>query len=166
MESLNEVQEVTSSENELKHKFLTFGIGKENYAIPIQYVTEIIGIQSITDLPDVPEYVKGVINLRGRVIPLIDVRLRFGMDEKEYDDRTCIIVTLINDIPVGLIIDTVKEVIDIPEQQIDPPPKVKKGQESRFIHGLGKTENSVIIILDMEKFLFEEEIGLLDEIAG
>jgi len=166
MQSFNEAENVVSNEQELQHKLLTFGVGKEQYAIPIQYVTEIIGIQSITDLPDVPEYVKGVINLRGRVIPLVDVRLRFGFPEREYDSRTCIIVTKINDFTVGLIIDTVKEVIDIPEQQIDPPPKVRKGEESRFIKGLGKIENAVIIILDMEKFLFEEEMMLMEPMVS
>lgn len=142
-------------------KFLAFKLSGEEYGLEIRYVTEIIGMQKITDLPDMPLFVKGVINLRGKVIPVIDVRLRFGVEEREYDDRTCIIVSDINSASVGLIVDSVNEVLDIPENQIDPPPKIQQGSESRFIKGLGKVEDEVKIILDVNKFLFDEELEMI-----
>jgi purine-binding chemotaxis protein CheW len=144
-------------------KYLTFEIGEVEYGLAIGFVTEIIGLQKITNLPDMPNYVRGVINMRGKVIPLIDVRLRIGIEERAYDERTCIIVTDIKDTAVGLIVDRVKEVMDIPEKQIDPPPKVKKGAESRFIDGLAKVGDKVNIILDMDKFLFDKELKQLNQ---
>ncbi len=139
-------------------QYLTFNIDKQEYCIEIKYVTEIVGIQKITDLPDVPKFIKGVINLRGKVIPVLDVRLRFGMKEREYDARTCIMVVNINKTSVGLVVDTVSEVMNIPEESIEEPPKVsKKADGNRFVLGLGKVGDEVKIILDTQKLLFEEE---------
>jgi len=142
-------------------KHLTFNLGDAEYAIEIKYVTEIIGIQKITGVPDMPEFVKGVINLRGKVIPVIDIRRRFGFEAREYDERTCINVVNINGVSVGLIVDSVKEVLDIPASQIDPAPNIKKGTESRFIQGLGKIGNSVKIILDINNILYADEFELI-----
>jgi len=143
-------------------KYLTFVINGQDYGIDIRYVTEIIGIQKITELPELLNFVKGVINLRGKVIPIIDVRLRFGFPEREYDERTCIIVVDMNESSIGLVVDSVNEVLDIPSSQIDPPPKVKKGKENRFIQGLGKVEDSVKILLDVHKLLFDEELEAIE----
>ncbi|MCB0281019.1 MAG: purine-binding chemotaxis protein CheW [Calditrichae bacterium] len=152
---LDEKMEDLSQEGQ----FLTFAIAKQQYGIDIKSVTEIIGVQKITDLPDLPSFVKGVINLRGKVIPVIDVRLRFGMDERAYDERTCIVVVNINDTSVGLVVDTVSEVMNIPESNIEAPPKInKKADGNRFVKGLGKIDEDVKIILDTQKLLFEEEL--------
>jgi purine-binding chemotaxis protein CheW len=144
-------------EDTQEDKYLTFVIGKEDYGIEIRFVTEIIGIQSITKVPDMPSYVKGVINLRGKVIPVMDVRLRFGVEERPYDDRTCIVVININEQPVGLIVDRVLEVLDIPGSEIEPPPRMRKGRGNRFIQGMGKVGDQVKILLDANKLLFNEE---------
>ena len=165
MEEMNSVAVGFETEDTQKDRFLSFHLGKEEYGLEIRYVTEIIGMQKITALPDLADYVKGVINLRGKVIPVIDVRLRFGFNEIDYTERTCIIVTNIRSVTVGLIVDAVNEVLDIPESQIDPPPKVKKGDSSRFIQGLGKVGDSVKIILDVNKFLFEEELEKITQKA-
>jgi len=138
-------------------KYLTFLLGNEEYGIDIRNVTEIIGIQNVTDLPDTPPFVKGVINLRGKVIPVIDVRLRFSMEEKPYDDRTCIVVVNIRNMSVGLIVDTVSEVLDIPVKDIEPAPKVNNSAGSRYIQGLGKVGEKVKILLDTHMLLFGEE---------
>lgn len=143
-------------------KFLTFVINGQDYGIDIRYVTEIIGIQKITELPELLNFMKGVINLRGKVIPIIDVRLRFGFPAREYDDRTCIIVVNIDEDSIGLVVDSVNEVLDIPATLIDPPPKVKKGKENRFIQGLGKVKDSVKILLDVHRLLFDEEKEAID----
>ncbi|MEW6182079.1 MAG: chemotaxis protein CheW [Bacillota bacterium] len=144
-------------EDTQEDKFLTFVLGEEEYGIEIRYVTEIIGIQKITDVPDMPSYVKGVINLRGKVIPVMDVRLRFGMEERPYDDRTCIVVININNHAVGLVVDRVSEVLDIPGTDVEPPPKVRKGEGSRFIKGMGKVGEQVKIMLNAEHVLFDGE---------
>ena len=155
--------QVENEEDTQEGKYLTFRIGKEEYGIEIRYVTEIIGIQKITDLPDTPDFVKGVINLRGKVIPVIDVRLRFSLEERDYDERTCIIVVNINGTSVGLIVDSVSEVLDIPAGDIELPPKVNKGAGSRYIQGLGKVGESVKILLNIHRLLFEDEMEQIVE---
>ncbi len=163
MQSDAKLTDIEEFEDSQEGKYLIFQMGEEEYGIEILFVNEIIGIQKITTLPDMTNYIKGVINLRGKVIPVIDIRLRFGLDPREYDERTCIVVVNLDQVAVGLIVDSVKEVIDISENQIDPPPSIKKGSESRFVKGLGKVSDNVKIILDVDKLLFEKEIEALME---
>lgn len=148
-----------------KDKYLTFNTAGEIYALDIKYVIEIIGIQKITEIPDTEDYLKGVINLRGQVIPVIDVRIRFHIKEVEYGDRTCIIVVNLNGTVTGLIVDEVAEVLDIPEDKVDPPPKTSKGAGGRYISGLGKINNTVNIILDLDKLLNDDELESLNELS-
>ena len=146
-----------NGEDTQEDKYLTFMISKEDFGIEIRYVTEIIGIQGITCVPDMPHHIKGVINLRGKVIPVMDVRLRFGVEERPYDDRTCIIVININDQPVGLVVDRVLDVLDIPREEIEPPPMMQEGKSNRFIQGMGKVGDQVKMLLNADKLLFDEE---------
>ncbi len=148
-------------EDSQKDKYLTFRIGKEDYGIEIAYVTEIVGIQTITEVPELPVYMKGVINLRGRVIPVIDVRLRFKMEERAYDDRTCVIVVGIEDQVIGLIVDTVNEVVTIQEDQCSKPPRAGGSQGGNFVRAMGKIGDSVKILLDLHKLLSSEELDIL-----
>lgn len=152
-------EEYEEDEDTQEDKFLTFVLNGEEYGIEIRHVTEIIGIQNITAVPDMPHYIKGVINLRGKVIPVMDVRLRFGVEEREYDDRTCIIVINIEEQSVGMIVDRVSEVLDIPKSEVEPPPKVKKGESSRFIKGMGKVDERVKILLNEYQLLFDFNKG-------
>lgn len=152
-------------EDTQKGKYLVFTIGSEDYGIEIKYVTEIIGIQAITPIPELAEYVRGVINLRGRIIPVIDVRLRFKKQSREYDDRTCIIIVEIRDISVGLVIDRVSEVVAINDEEIAPPPEVGKNYHNKYIKGIGKVGNSVKLILDCEELLSKEEVENLNNIG-
>jgi purine-binding chemotaxis protein CheW len=152
-------EEYEAEEDTQEDKFLTFFVNKEEFGIEIRHVTEIIGIQTITEVPDMPHYIKGVINLRGKVIPVMDVRLRFGVEERVYDDRTCIIVINIDEQPVGLIVDRVSEVLDIPKSEVEPPPNVKRGESSRFIKGMGKVEDRVKILLNEYQLLFDFNKG-------
>lgn len=158
-----EAAEIEEGDDTQEGRYLTFSLGNEEYGIEIRNVTEIIGIQNITDLPDMADYVKGVINLRGKVIPVIDVRRRFMIEERPYDERTCIIVVNIRGMAVGLIVDSVTEVLDIPAKDVEPPPKVNQGVGSRFIQGLGKVGEEVKILLDVQKLLFGDELGRLAE---
>lgn len=155
------VQEVDGKEEDtLKDKYLIFSIGNEAYGIDIRYVIEIIGIEPITEVPELPAYIKGVINLRGKIIPVMDVRLKFKKEEKEYDDRTCIIVVEIGDLLIGLIIDRVLEVANIEENNIAPPPKLNKNTENsnKYIKGIGKVGNEVKLLIDCNKLFEEDEV--------
>jgi len=144
-------------EDALKDTYLTFSIGQETYAIEVRYVIEIVGIQKITEIPELPEYIKGVINLRGKIIPVMDVRLRFRKEPQDYNDRTCVIVIDIKDRQIGLIVDTVAEVTTIPEQDIVDPPRIN-GIINRSIKKIGKVGNDVKLLLDCEKLLSEGEL--------
>ncbi len=155
---------VEQEEDTQKNKFLTFAIGNEVYGIEIKYVTEIIGIQQITQIPEVPNYVKGIINLRGKIIPVIDVRLKFRKEPIEYSDRTCIIVIDIQTLSVGLIVDNVSEVLVIPEENIVPPPENKTGFYNRYIKGIGKVGTDVKLLLECGKLLNEDDLGTLESL--
>lgn len=145
-------------EDTQKDKYLTFHLAEEDYGLEIRFVTEIIGIQKITDVPDMPDFIKGVINLRGKVIPVMDVRTRFHLASREYDERTCIIVVNINNSSVGLVVDEVREVADIPADQVEAPPRAGKSKGSRYIQGMGKIDEEVKILLNVNQLLYEEEL--------
>lgn len=159
------VQELLEQEEDTqKGKFLTFFIGNEVYGIEIRYVTEIIGIQPITEIPELPEYIRGIVNLRGKIIPVMDVRLRFKKPFREYNDRTCVIVVDIKDVSIGLIVDSVAEVLSIPDAEIVPPPDVSKGG-NKYIKGIGKVGNEVKLLLDCNKLLNEDEVDSISNIV-
>ena len=151
---------MASLENEdtQRDKYLTFHLAGEDYGIEIRYVIEIIGIQNITEVPDMPAFIRGVINLRGKVIPVMDVRNRFNLEDRDYDDRTCIIVVNVESTEVGLVVDEVSEVADIPEANVEPPPKTNKNSEGSYIQGMGKINNDVKILLDVHKLLYSGEM--------
>lgn len=158
-------EEVLETEDTQRGKFLAFSLGAEVYGIEIRYVTEIIGMQTITEVPDLPDYARGIINLRGRIIPVIDMRLRFRKSSRDYNDRTCVIVVDIRGIAVGLIVDTVAEVLSIAEQDILPPPQLSSGYQQRFIKAIGKAGSDVKLILDCERLLSEDEVACLEQVV-
>ena len=159
-QNLLEIDEfLGEDEDTLKDKYLTFKIANEDYAIEIKYVIEIIGIHKITRIPNIKDYIKGIINLRGIIIPVVEVRKRFNLLEIEYDDRTCLIVVMSNNNSIGLSGDEVAEVIDLPESQLTPAPSTNKGNQSRFIQAIGNTGEKVKIILDIHKLLYEEDMS-------
>jgi purine-binding chemotaxis protein CheW len=162
-DSLNDELVDDDDEDAQKDKYLTFRLGEEDYGIEIRHVTEIIGIQKITEVPDMPNFVKGVINLRGQVIPVMDVRLRFHMTARDYDERTCVVVVKMDEISVGLVVDTVNEVAVIPPENISPPPSIARGAGSRYILGMGKVGDTVKVLLDVKRLLYDEEVRQLAE---
>ena len=145
-------------------KYRTFNLGAEQYGIDIQYVTEIIGVQKITPVPNTPNFIKGVINLRGKVIPIMDIRLRFDLSERDYDDRTCVIVMIMGSTFAGLVVDTVSEVVVIPENVVQAAP-TRSSTEQEFIKGLGKYEDEIKILLDINKLFATEDMELVDNMA-
>lgn len=156
IESLSE-----TSEDSLKDMYLTFRLGNEDYGIEIRYVLEIVGMQHITEVPDMPGFVKGVVNLRGQVIPVLDMRIRFNMMSRDYDERTCIIVVSIDDVQVGLVVDTINEVCHIAGEMVSPPPNTAGASSAQYIHGMGKVGDEVVILLDGRKILFEHELAAM-----
>lgn len=161
-EVMEQILELT--EDTQKGKFLTFIIGREEYAIEIKFVTEIIGgIQAITEVPEVPDYIRGIINLRGKIIPVMDVNIRFKKEPKPYGDRTCITVIDIDDLSVGLIVDNVAEVLSIADENIVPPPDAKSGFSNHYIKGIGKVGNTVKLILDCKILLGDEDLASHNE---
>jgi purine-binding chemotaxis protein CheW len=151
-------ESLDTGEDTQKGKFLTFLLGKEVYAIEIKFVIEMIGMQPITEVPELPDYVRGIINLRGKIVPVMDVRLRFKKEFKEYNDRTCIIVVDVDNILLGLIVDNISEVISIPDEEIVPPPEINKGTENKYIKGIGKVGSNVKLILDCEKLMNDKDV--------
>ncbi|MCI8805646.1 MAG: purine-binding chemotaxis protein CheW [Clostridiales bacterium] len=163
-EQLNE--ELLEDEDSQKGKFMTFRTGKEYFGISISYVNEIIGMQPITAMPEVEDYIKGLINLRGKIIPVIDVRIRFKMEPVEYTDRTCIIVIDVKNTVIGLIVEKIAEVDTIMDEDIVPPPKLgrKLNEHDKYVYGLARTGDTVKLLLDPEKLIKEEVLESLDEI--
>ncbi len=151
-------------EDTQKDKYLIFHLAGEDYGLDIAYVTEIIGIQKITEVPDMPEFIKGVINLRGKVIPVMDVRERFGLAPVGYNERTCIIVVDMQDMAVGIVVDQVQEVLDIPEASIELPPATGKNDRSEYVSGMGKVGEDVKILLDCQCLLSGK--GDEEDVAG
>jgi len=148
-------------------KYLTFCLEKEEYGISILKVKEIIGLMPITSVPRTPAFVKGVINLRGKVIPVIDLRLKFGMGEIPYTDRTCIIVVEIdsdnNTVLIGIVVDAVSEVLNIKEEDVEETPAFGTKLNTEYILGMAKMEGGVKILLDIDKVLSNEEISDLEK---
>lgn len=153
-----DVKETVAEEKELRvegGKFLSFFLGKEEYAIEILKVQEIIGLMAITPVPRMPAYIKGVLNLRGKIVPVMDLRSRFGLNEIEHTEETCIIVVQENQYLMGVIVDKVSEVADIDGNQIEEVPTLGTERKSDYLSGIGKVKESVKMIVDVEKVLFD-----------
>lgn len=150
-------------------KYLTFTLAAEDYGIGILKIKEIIGMLPITSVPQTPEFVKGVINLRGKVIPVMDLRLRFGLTSIDYTERTCIIVVEIagtsGTILVGIVVDAVSEVLNIKSGDIEKTPTFGAKLNTDYILGMAKMEGGVKILLDIDEVLSSDELSLLSEAA-
>jgi purine-binding chemotaxis protein CheW len=145
-------------------KYLTFSLAGEEYGIEITKIREIIGMMPITTVPQTPDSIKGVINLRGKVIPVVDLRLRFGMDEVDYTEKTCILVAELagqaGNILMGVVVDTVSEVLSVKAEDIEDAPAFGTKLDTDYIRGMAKIEAGVKILLDIDKVLSQEELGL------
>lgn len=162
----NEVKEfVEEDEDTQKGKYMTFILGNECYGIGINYVNEIIGLQRLTEIPEVEDYIKGLMNLRGKIIPVIDVRVRFKKQPLPYNDRTCIIVIDVNATVIGLIVDSIAEVVTIEDGDVVPPPNLGSGTASnKYVYGIGKIGEEVKLLLNCDKLINDEDLKVLAEI--
>ncbi|KGP74009.1 chemotaxis protein CheW [Pontibacillus yanchengensis] len=155
------------SENSLQdEKVIVFQLNEEEYGVPVQQVGSIERMQHITRVPQTSEFVKGVINLRGVVTPIIDLRTRFNLEEVNYNESTRIIIVYIEDMEVGLIVDEANDVIDIPSEAIEPAPEVVGTIEVEYIRGVAKLEKRLLILLDLPKILSFEEYKELKTVEG
>ena len=150
-------------------KYLTFSMAEEEYGIGILKIKEIIGMMPITTVPKTPEFVKGVINLRGKVIPVVDLRLRFGMEAIDYTERTCIIVVEIEGVSgtvmIGIVVDAVSEVLNINGDEIEDTPTFGAKLDINYILGMAKMEGGVKILLDIDQVLSAVEVAALEKAA-
>jgi len=146
-------------------QLVSFSLGNEEFAVDILKVQEINRMIEITKVPKSPDFVEGVINLRGKVIPIVDLRKRFGLNPKENDKQTRIIVVDINGKVIGLVVDSVSEVLRLPSETIEPPPPMVAGVDAQYISGVGKLDNRLLILLDLNKILSTEEKELFAKAA-
>jgi len=167
--AMEAIDQAVKAMSDREGKYLTFSLAGEEYGIGILKIKEIIGMMPITSVPQTPDFVKGVINLRGKVIPVIDLRLRFGMEEIDYTERTCIIVVEIESpsgmVQIGSVVDAVSEVLNIKGEEIEDTPTFGAKLDIEYILGMAKMEGGVKILLDIDKVLSTEEVSDLEKMG-
>lgn len=154
------------AESNKNQKVIVFQLQDEEYAVPVEQVNFIERLEPITRVPSVASFVKGVINLRGVVTPIIDLRNRFGMEETESTDATRIIIIHLEEIEVGLIVDAANDVIDIPTHKIEPPPEVIGTVNAEYIEGVAKIEDRLLLVIDIQKVLTPTDIDEINKVEG
>jgi purine-binding chemotaxis protein CheW len=159
----NDVSRAVDAVNDLAGKYLTFKLGNEEYALEILKVREIMGLMEITAVPRTPDFVRGIINLRGKVIPVVDLRVKFGMNQIEDSEQTCVIVVDVtkenNSVEMGILVDSVSEVLDIANEDIENAPSFGSTVDTTFILGMAKTKDSVKILLNIQKVMLAGELA-------
>lgn len=169
-QAARQLQQESQTLQDKEGKYLTFTLAAEDYGLEILKVREIIGMMDITAVPQTPEYVKGVVNLRGRVIPVIDLRLKFGLEAAEYGERTCIIVVEVqsgmNSVQMGVVVDSVSEVLNINGDDIEPAPSFGARLKTQYILGIAKAKGTIKILLDIDKVLTGEEMAGLESLGS
>ena len=167
--TVHAIHHETDASSKLGGKYLTFTLAEEDYGISIKKVREIIGMMPVTKVPQTNAFMKGVINLRGKVIPVTDLRPRFGMEEIEYTDRTCIVIVEVvatqGTVQMGIIVDTVSEVLNIQEDDVESPPDLGAGNRTRYILGMAKMEETAKILIDIDKVLGEDSLKELERVS-
>ncbi len=169
MSEATSIDQAVKAMKDREGKYLTFRLADEEYGVSILKIKEIIGVMPITTVPQTPEFVKGVINLRGKVIPVITLRKKFGMEEAEYTDKTCIVVVeiIINSEKeqIGIVVDTVSEVLNIKEEDVEDTPTFGTKLDTEYILGMAKMEGGVKILLDIDQVLSADELEILENAA-
>lgn len=144
-------------------EFLVFALGKEEYAIDILKVQEIRGYENVTRIANAPDFIKGVTNLRGIIVPIVDLRIKFSVSESTYDSQTIVIIVNIGKRVVGVVVDGVSDVMTLADDQISPAPEFSAGLPLDYLYGLGNLDNRMLVLLDIEKLLTSEELALVDK---
>ena len=148
-----------------RHEFLAFTLGQEEYGIDILKVQEIRGYEAVTRIANVPEFIKGVVNLRGTIVPIVDLRIKFKLGQPSYDEMTVVIILNLSGRIVGAVVDTVSDVINLSPSQIKPPPDLGLAFDIQYLVGLGTYEDRMVILMDIEKLMSSAEMALIDTAA-
>jgi purine-binding chemotaxis protein CheW len=148
------------------NEFLAFTLGKEEYGIDILKVQEIRGYEAVTRIANAPEFVKGVVNLRGIIVPIVDMRIKFNLGEPTYDQFTVVIILNISGRVVGMVVDSVSDVITLAPEQIKPAPEMGTAFNTDYLIGLGTLDQRMLILIDIDKLMSSAEMGLIDKIAA
>jgi len=146
-------------------ELLTFTLGKEEYGIEILKVQEIRGYDSVTAIPNSPDFIKGVINLRGVIVPIVDLRIKFALGSAEYNQFTVVIILSVANRVVGIVVDSVSDVLALGDEQLRPPPELGTIMDSSYIIGLGALQDRMLILVDIEKLLTSRDLGLIDQVS-
>ncbi|MGQ8366535.1 chemotaxis protein CheW [Glaciecola sp. 1036] len=163
--SVKEKVSEQQTENEEKKEFLTFVLGDENYALDIMTVKEIRGYEQVTKIANAPKYIKGVLNLRGDIVPIVDLRIKFNVGKATYDEFTIVIMLMIGDRIVGIVVDEVSDVIKVGSSEIKPPPEFGVAFDSSYLHGLTTIKEQMIILVNIQKLITSDELALYDTSA-
>lgn len=163
---MGEVMATNNAVEPMENKFLSFQLEDSVYAIEVKYISGIMSVPPITTVPESPDYMKGIINLRGKVIPVIDLRVKLSREEIDYDERTCVIIVETKDISVALVVDRVREVLNIDDDKISPPPDYKSGMKNKHLLGVAIIGESVILLIDALKLLSDSEIEELSKVQA
>ncbi len=145
------------------HEYLTFALGDEEYGVDILKVQEIRGVEQITRLPDAPEFIKGVINLRGLIVPVVDMRLKFRLSQARYDETTVMVVLVVAGRTIGIVVDGVSDVLRLQPEQVRPVPDLGSAIDRQFLTGLGMIDERMLILLDIERLMTSEEMGIVEQ---
>jgi purine-binding chemotaxis protein CheW len=160
------LEALPSSANVRPHEFLAFTLGAEEYGIDIQQVQELRGYEAVTHIANAPEFIKGVVNLRGVIVPILDMRLRFGLKDPTYDQFTVVVILKVRDRTIGLVVDSVSDVSALTPEQIKPAPEFGNAMDVRYLTGIATVGERMLALLDIEKMLSGEEMGLLAAVAA
>jgi len=147
-------------------KYLTFNLALEVYGVEVLHVREIVGINAITAVPHTPRFIKGVMNLRGNIVPIIDLRVKFALPESRYDTQTVVIVLNVANRTVGVVVDGVSDVIAVPASEIKPPPELSGALDTRYLQGLATVGGQMLIIIDIERLMTSRDMAIVDEAAA
>lgn len=148
------------------HEFLAFTLGKEEYGIDILKVQEIRGYETVTRIANAPDFIKGVVNLRGIIVPIVDMRIKFNLGEPTYDQFTVVIILNIGGRVVGMVVDSVSDVTTLTQEQIKPAPEMGTALNTDYLVGLGTIEQRMLILVDIDKLMSSAEMGLIDKLAA
>lgn len=155
---------LTASDGE-NRQYLVFSLGEEEYAIDILKVQEILGYENVTRIANAPEFIKGVTNLRGVIVPIVDLRIKFHLDKVDYDGQTVVIVVNVSERIVGIVVDGVSDVMTLTPEQIKPAPELGMSLSSDFLSGLGSLENRMLVLIDIDKLLTSKEMALVEQVG-
>jgi purine-binding chemotaxis protein CheW len=165
MEAVSQSAAVGLSQGE-SHEFLAFRLGKEEYGIDILKVQEIRGYENVTRIANAPEYIKGVVNLRGIIVPIVDMRIRFNLGTPTYDQFTVVIILNLGNRVVGMVVDSVSDVTQLSKEQIKPAPEMGTALNTNYLLGLGTVDDRMLILLDIASLMASEDMGLTDKMAA